>query len=372
MTIGIEATKAHEREKTGVGWYCYYIVKEIGKIIDSRTKLWLYVNPQARITNYQLLITNTPRCQNVAVKQLAWLPRKFWTQVRLSYEMLAKPPDVLFIPAHLPPLIHPKKLVVTVHDLAFKQYPEVYSKRELRLQEWGVQRVLKKAWRIITPSEFTKNEVCKWYPRHKKDTIFVIPHGVIKVQNSKLKTKNYNSKLKTIIYIGRLESKKNIVNLIKTFNISKSCKLQVASYKLILIGSPGYGYEAIKKEIDASPYKNDIIQTGWQDREEVAKHLHNATLFVFPSLYEGFGMPLLEAFATGTPVSCSDIPPLREVGADVPLYFNPRDPVDMAEKIQRLLTNPELQKQKSAEGLARAREFSWKRAAEKTLDILIA
>ena len=348
MIIGIEATKAFEREKTGVGWYTYYLIEEFRKIEREGVKLRLYVNPYSNV-----------KCQMSNVKFLKWPLKYFWTQGRLSLEMIANPPDVLFIPAHLPPLIHPKKLVVTIHDLAFKQYPEVYSKKELRLQEWGIQRVLRKAWRIITPSEFTKSEIQKYYPRLAKNNIFVVPHGV------ELKTQNHNVKLKTnIVYIGRLEAKKNIVNLIKSFNILKK------NYSLILIGPQGYGYRQIKKEILASPYKNYIQELGWLPHEEVAKHLANARLFVFPSLYEGFGLPLLESFAAGTPAVCSDIPALKEVGGDCALYFNPRDPEDMAEKMRAMIQNSALRSESIERGKTHAKLFSWQRTAEKTFVIL--
>src|SRR3990167_2305876 len=203
MIIGIEATKAFENEKTGVGWYTYYLIEALGKFQPYDIKFVLYVNPWSNV-----------KCQMSNIKFLKWPLKYFWTQGRLSLEMIANPPDILFIPAHLPPLIHLKKLVVTIHDLAFKQYPEVYSAKELRLQEWGIKRILKRAWRIITPREFTKSEIHRYYPALAKDNIFVVPHGV---EHGVLQ--NQKSKCKNILYVGRLESKKNIVNLIKAFNI---------------------------------------------------------------------------------------------------------------------------------------------------------
>lgn len=303
------------------------------------------------------------------MKPLSWWPRKFWTQIRLSYEMLTQPPDVLFIPAHLPPLCHPKKLVVTIHDLAFKQYPEVYSTKELRLQKWGIKQVLKKAWRIIVPSQFTKDEIVKYYPDLASDNIFVVPHGV---DHDKFKTKNLKLKTKenTILYIGRLEHKKNLIPLVKAFNLINNLKLEIKNLKLILVGSPGFGYADIKREIDASPYKSNIHQLGWIDRDGLVDQLNQASLFVLPSLYEGFGLPLLEAMACGTAVACSDIPSLKEVGADVPLYFNANDPQDIAQKIILLLTDEALRRQKINQGLKRASEYTWQATAQKTWQVL--
>ena len=138
---------------------------------------------------------------------------------------------------------------------------------------------------------------------------------------------------------------------------------------MTLIGPRGYGYEQIKKEIEASPYKNDIQELGWLDLETMTEYLKNAGVFVFPSLYEGFGMPLLESFAAGAPVVASDIPALREVGADVPLYANPDDPKSIANAAYTLLTDDALHTRKIAEGFRHAEKYSWREAAKRTLDI---
>jgi glycosyltransferase involved in cell wall biosynthesis len=180
---------------------------------------------------------------------------------------------------------------------------------------------------------------------------------------------NHNSKIKNIVYIGRLESKKNIVNLVKAFNFL--CSMFHVSCFMTLIGSPGYGYKTIKKEIDASPFRANINELGWLGREETAIHLADASILAFPSFYEGFGMPILESFASGTQVACSDIPALREVGGDIPLYFDPHNPKDIAEKLNELLTNEILRKQKVAQGLSYAKSWSWEASAKKTLDILM-
>ena len=174
MTITIEATKAYEKEKTGVGWYTYYIVEQLLKVPSMEINFVFYLNPciKSQISNLKSQKEN----KKLKILRLHWPARYFWTQLRLSLEMMIHPPDVLFIPAHLPPLVHPKRLVITVHDLAFKEYPNVYSKKELWLQEWGIRRVLKKAWRIITPSEFTKNEIVKYYPWADANKIFFVPH----------------------------------------------------------------------------------------------------------------------------------------------------------------------------------------------------
>ncbi|MBI4360083.1 MAG: glycosyltransferase family 4 protein, partial [Candidatus Jacksonbacteria bacterium] len=153
-------------------------------------------------------------------------------------------------------------------------------------------------------------------------------------------------------------------------NAIRNYSLLVTRYSLLLIGPPGHGYEEIKKEIRASQYKDSIRETGYLDRETADEYLANAALFAFPSLYEGFGLPMLEAFAAGTPALCSDIPALKEVGGDAAVYCNPRNPKDIAEKMRLMLKDTALRNRAIQQGRARAREYSWEKSAEKTFAII--
>jgi glycosyltransferase involved in cell wall biosynthesis len=200
--------------------------------------------------------------------------------------------------------------------------------------------------------------------------IFVVPHGVDHEIFKEPPAQKVKRKPSTLLYIGRLEHKKNIKNLIEAFNILNSI-FQIRNAQLVLVGSPGYGYGAIKKEIEKSPYQNNIIQTGWANQAKTVEYLQNATMLVFPSLYEGFGLPILEAAACGAPICCSDIAPFQEVAGDIPVYFNPADSKSIAESIWRLLQDEHSRKQKIARGLNRAQQYTWSRSAQKTLEILI-
>ena len=233
--IGISATKAFAKHQTGVERYAANIIKNI-LAVDSRHQYILYLDPkegEIQPKNESRLFSCLSKKKNYTIKKLN-CPFSFgWTQLRLSAEMLKKPPDVLFIPSHLPPLYCPKKTIITIHDLAFKKFPAVYSKKELYLQNIGLSLAIKKAWRIIAPSEFTKSEIKKYYPRAREDNIFTVPHGYdqdIFYQTNKLDQPVVKPGL---VSIGRLENKKNIVNLIKAFNIIKN-RGRVKSLKLTL------------------------------------------------------------------------------------------------------------------------------------------
>lgn len=368
--IGISATKAFIKHQTGIERYVANIIKNI-LAIDSRHQYVLYLDPkegEIQSKNESRLFSYLSKKKNYTVKKLN-CPFSFgWTQLRLSAEMFKNPPDILFIPSHLPPLYCPKKTIITIHDVAFKKFPEVYSKKELYLQKIGIARVIKKAWRIIAPSEFTKNEIKKYYPRAREDNIFTVPHGYnqdIFYQTNELDQPAVKPGL---VSIGRLENKKNIVNLIKAFNIIKN-RGRVKSLKLTLIGAPGFGYQEIKQEIVKSKYKNDILELGWQTDKQIANYLRSAECFVFPSLYEGFGLPILEAMACACPIAGSKLEVFKEIGQNAMLYFNPFDPADMTKTIEQIIVNKNLQESLARKGLVIVKNYSWLKTARRTVEL---
>lgn len=369
MTIGIEASKAFKKNKTGVENYACSIIERLLKI-DDKNQFVLYVNPKEmgdglKTDNF------ISKHKNAILKPLSW-PLKFgWTQFRLGAELIANPPDILFLPAHLLPLYRLKKTVAVIHDVAFRQFPEVYSSRELYLQKAGIRRILKRAWKIIVPSQFTKDEIKKYYPWADAEKIYAIPHGydktIYKIDQNAL----IESKTPYLLYIGRLESKKNICRLIQAFNLVKE-KINQPYLKLILIGQSAYGYQDIKRKINKSKYKEDIKETGWLASSEIADYLRGALAFIFPSLYEGFGLPLLEAMACGTPMVCSQLKVFNEVSEDAPLYFDPFDNQDIAAKIEEVLINYALRSKMREKGLEIVKNYSWEKTAALTLNMFYA
>src|SRR3989338_7400368 len=181
MIIGIDASRANNEQKTGVGWYAYHLIQELKK-----------TNSQFPIPNYRVVLYSDRPLEGELAhlpehwesKVLRWPPKRLWTQMRLSWEMLVRPPDVLFIPAHVFPIIHPKKTVMTVHDVAAVRFPETYNWFELWYTIWSAKTALKKLWKIIVPSEFTKTELSAMSADKNSQNVVVIPHGYDeKIQN---------------------------------------------------------------------------------------------------------------------------------------------------------------------------------------------
>jgi glycosyltransferase involved in cell wall biosynthesis len=368
MLIGIEASHANKPNRTGVEEYSFQVIQALKKIIPVSDRVVLYSSSPLQ-GGLEVLPSHWQS------KVLSWSFKKMWTQARLTSEfVLKKKPDVFFAPGQLIPLFTPHKTVVTLHDSAFKIFPQAYNFLGRKYLELMNVLVLKKAAHILTPSEFSKQEIFRIYG-HVKTPITVTPLAYnSEIFNFKEDSdaqiqsvlQKYALQKKFLISIGRLEQKKNTVKIIEAFNEIK----QKNDYQLVLIGKPGVGYSEIKKAIDSSPYKNDIKELGFVPSGDAALLLRHALVFVFPSLYEGFGLPVLEALSSGCPVVASTGNSLEEVGGSIPLYVNPRNVSELVEAISILIQNKDLREQKKNAGLEHVKNFSWQKTALKTWEVI--
>lgn len=366
MLIGIDASRANKSQKTGTEWYSYYLIQELKKI-DHKNRFILYSDNPLKGDLGKLPF-------NWQNKVLKWPLKFFWTQLRFSWEMLVGSSDLLFVPAHAIPIIHPKRVITTIHDLGFERFPEAYLFWQRFYLRWSTSFALKHAEKIIVPSEFTKRELIDLY---EVDTnkIVVIYHGydekIYQVLSRDTEQMANNTKhiihnnLPYFLYIGRLEKKKNISNLIKAFKILKSYKPK--NYKLLLVGPPGFGYQEIKKELKDA---KDIIQLNWIGPKDLPYFLNAASLFIFPSFYEGFGLPVIEAMACGIPVIASQAGSLPEIAGNASLLVEPTKPEEIAKAIKKILEDENLRKELRTKGFERAKNFSWSKCAIETLKLL--
>src|SRR3989339_678285 len=343
MIIGIDASHANKSQRTGVEEYCFQIIQELKKIIPSETKVVLYSN-KSLISEFGDL----PR--NWEVKILNWPLKKMWSQFRLAFELWKNPPDVYFSPGQLLPFLAPKNSVVMVHDSAFEVYPNAYNFFGRQYLKWMNHLIIKKS---------NQQEMVRLYGQTFKnlaDKIKVIPLAYDYQKYNLEKAVGPNIYGQYILSIGRLEEKKNTVLIINVFN---QLKTNLKNLKLVLIGKPGAGYEKVRKVIDDSSFKNDIFELGYVDNVE--NILRNAQVFIFPSLYEGFGIPILEAMASGVPVVVSNAKALLEVGKDGVIFGDNVDVI--SDHIYKLITQNEFRKQQINAGLEVASSFSWSKTA---------
>lgn len=368
MIIGVDASRANRKKKTGVEWYAYYLIEELKKITaDNENQFFLYTDKPLRGE-----LARLPK--NWQEKILRWPPRYLWTKLRFSWEMLRRKIDILFIPSHVMPSFSPKKTVMTVHDLGYERYPEAYSKFARRYLRKSYCRAVHRAAQIIVPTEFTKKELITLYNAQSEKIEVVnlaFDNNVFKpiVDQEKInKTlERYKIKKPFLLYVGRLETKKGLQTLLKSF---KELGITNNKLSLALIGGKGFGYKKIKPMINNS--KLMIHELGHlQSDEDRSIFYSNAEVFIFPSLYEGFGIPILEAMACGCPVIASNIEALKEVGEESVLFFKVDNSEDLTEKTKEVLENQELRQKMIASGLERVKNFSWHACAKKTLEILV-
>lgn len=359
MIIGIDASHANKTKRTGVEEYCFQIIQEFKKIIPSDVRVILF-SPTPLLSE----LADLP--ENWEVKILRWPLRKLWSQFCLAYELWRHPVDVYFSPGQLLPLFAPPNSVVTVHDSAFEACPTAYNFWGRQYLKWMNKLIIKKSRLILTSTKFNKSEMLKYYgclfckQRDLFDKIKIVPlaYDNKKFNMGALPVENLFGKY--ILSVGRLEEKKNTKIIIEAFELLKT---KITELKLVLIGSPGAGYEGVAEAINKSEFKEDIVELGYVDN--VVGVLKNAQVFVFPSQYEGFGIPILEAMSVGVPVAASDIEALREVGGEAVVYA--RSAQDLADQILKLMSDVDFRQKHVDLGLNLVKDYVWQKTAQDSL-----
>lgn len=358
MLIGIEAQRANNRVKTGVEHYVKELILQLAKI-DSTNEYILYLQ-----TPPEDWFLNLPKNFHLRVMPFPM----FWTQLRLSWEMLWHPPDVLFVPASTLPLVHPKS-VYTEHDVAWIYYPEIFTKSMLwfhRVFSWLARTG---ATKIISISESTKKDLIQHYGT-RPEKIAVIPHGYTITENINHQlSAEVAAKLpeKYLLFLSTLQPRKNLELLIDAFRELKNEHPELP-HKLVVVGKPGWKFQEILIKIDEN--KDLVTYLGHISDDDRWPIYRQATMFIHPSLYEGFGMWILEAFECDVPVAVSNNSSLPEVGGDAALYFDPTSKTEMKSVMLKVLQSPELRTEMIAKGKQQLTKFSWEKCARETLEVL--
>lgn len=361
MVIGIEAAHANKIHRTGVENVCFELIQNLKAIIPAGVDVVLYSN-----TPLNAELSDLPL--DWRIKILSWPFKKLWSQFRLSWEFLVNPPDVFIAAGQLIPFFTPKNTVAIVHDSAFVVYPEAYNFWGRQYLKWMNKRIVFRASLIITPSQFSKDELIKYYSVEEKK-IVVVPLGydehlfrlLTETEQKRLPEvlKKYNISKPFLLSINRLEYKKNTKRIVEAFDVlRKDFDLQ-----LVLVGRPGVGYDEVKNVIEKSAYRTDIRELGWVEDADLPYLLMATKLFLLPSLYEGFGIPLLQAVACGCPVVASRTTSLPEVGGDAVIYVDSENSIDIARGGREILSDESRRVDLIKKGLGLAQKFSWSKFA---------
>jgi glycosyltransferase involved in cell wall biosynthesis len=296
--------------------------------------------------------------------------------VRLGLELplrsLRERLDVLHM-TYAAPAWSAAPLVVTVHDISYVTNPEWFSPRDLRVLSAGVPRSIRKAAHVITVSQSARRQIVDQY-RVPQDRISAIPNGpgpaAKPIEDDEARVElaalGLSFERPYLLAVGNLQPRKNLVRLVQAFQTLVESKRH--DIELVVVGPKRYRAAEVLQA--AASFVSDRIHfTGYLNDRQLAACYRCSAAFVFPSLYEGFGIPPLEAMAHGIPVACSDVEALREVCGDAAMLFDPQSTESIANTIDVILGNPDVRRRLSTAGIARAANFSWEKSAHLTLEV---
>jgi len=366
MIIGIDASRATAARRTGTENYSLHLIRELLALGGGGHRFRLYFN-QALPPDISL---------PGAERRVIPFPR-LWTHLRLSWEMAIHPPDLLFVPSHVLPLVHPRRCVVTVHDLGYHYYPEAHTLFQNAYLRWSTRYNARTASRVLADSEATCQDLIRYYQIPEEKIRVVYPgrdESLARVTDPatlSAVSARYGLFGPYLLYVGTLHPRKNLARLVQAFaSLPDSLRSQFPGLRLVLAGQKGWLYQDIMDQVHKLGLKSRVVLTGYVPDEDLPALLSGALAFAFPSLYEGFGFPVLEAMACGVPVVCSDSSSLPEVAGDAALLVDPLDIDALAGALAQVMVDEGLRRRLVGRGFQRIQRFSWRRCAQETWQVL--
>jgi glycosyltransferase involved in cell wall biosynthesis len=373
MIIGFDASRAARARRTGTETYALELLKAMAGLLPAEHRLRLYTPHLPQHSESVASPWEWPDSAQVEMRVIPW-PR-LWTHLRLAWELRQHPPDVLFVPAHVLPVHCPVPAVVTVHDLGYRHYPEAHRPFDRWYLEWTTRRHTRVARRLIADSEATKQDLVDFY-RADPGRISVVylgrdeslapvadPDAIAETRAA------YGIEGDYLLYLGTLHPRKNLVRLVEAFHRALG-SLRDDQLKLVIAGRRGWLYDDIFAAVRRLGLAGRVLFPGYVADEAKPALLSGALAYVFPSLYEGFGLPVLEAMACGVPVLTGNRSSLPEVAGQAALLVDPRRTDEIAAGLVELVTNDALRAQLIEQGFVQIQKFSWKKAGAEVLSIL--
>lgn len=355
--LAIDASRMIDGRRTGTEHYSVEIIRALSGI-ETRPALTLYSRD------------DPPTSRVVGTLKRSFGPRRLWTHIGLSRAMYIDKPDALFVPSHVIPLIHPDPTVVTVHDLGYLEEPESHPCR----QRWMLDRTtrwnVRAARRIIAISGQTREDLVNRYGVHP-GKVRVVHHGLdhdrfkpLPPDHSTPVLQRHGITQPYLLFVSTIQPRKNVVKLIEAFEAIDDPELT-----LVIAGQSGWLSDPIERRVSEGPLSGRVKRVGYVSDEDLPALYSAAKAFALPSLYEGFGMGIVESMGCGTPVVTSNIPSLAEVAGGAALLVDPESVTSISEGIRNAL-QPASQDRLSRLGIERAATFTWERTAMATLDVI--
>jgi glycosyltransferase involved in cell wall biosynthesis len=376
MNIAIDLTQI-PADKTGIGIYALNLVREILHLDHTSNKFNIFFFAQDDDHEWQKLIDNSDNQRYRLIPIRSSIFRKlifrfFFEQVLLPRQCQKLDIDAIYSFHYTMPYLTRIKRVATIPDMTFYLFPTMHQKIKRLYFKTLIPLSLKRCCRAITISESTKSDLLKRFPYMDPDKIAVIHLGV-NISSPPIQAKKHLGKYglqekKYFLFVGTLEPRKNIPGILEAFHhIIIDNAHDKKDYKLVIMGKKGWFYREIFETVKKYHLEESVIFTGYLGGEAKQSLLAHAFLFVYPSFYEGFGLPVLEAMAYGVPVITSNVSSLPEISGDAGLLIDPYHWQEIAAAMLKLLSDQELVEELSQRSLKQAQRFSWRHTAEKTL-----
>jgi len=355
LRIAIDASRTTRAQRTGTENYALKLIDALLMLGDNSCFTLYFrdvpswITPRDRVT--------------VRVIPLA----RLWTHLRLAAALYHDRPNVTFVPAHTLPILFPGRAVVTVHDLGYVHFPQAHPWLQRLYLEFSTRYSVRRAACVLADSEATKRDLSTYYQVSPAKIRVVYPgvEGIARADDAAIAAVRAKYKLpeRYLLFVGTLQPRKNITRLIDAYQQFRRIHSgdEVA---LVLVGRMGW------LTADTQLNAPGVIVTGYAADQDVAALYSGALMLVFPSLYEGFGFPVIEAMRCGTPVLCSNTSSLPELAGDAALQVDPLSVDAIAQGIDRLLSDAPLRADLIARGYVQSQKFTWRAAAEQTLDAL--
>lgn len=371
MRIGIDCRNilnANYGEQAGVGHYVYFLIKYLLQIDKENEYFLFFYNKNIKCPEFEQ--KNVKCVYFPGLENIGKIPF-FYRHLLIPHVLRSYKLDVYHNPAFIIPLFYFKKSIITIHDLAMYKNPQWFPGGQFFNHKILIPLSIYRAKKIIAVSENTSDDLIKMF-RVKKEKVATIHEGVEDYNQIIINENEIAGKFKIkdpyLLFIGTLEPRKNLVRLIEAFaEFLKESEQK--NFKLVLAGKKGWKYEPIFAKIKELNLEGAVIYCGYVKLQEKIYLLKKAYAFVFPSLYEGFGLPILEAMNMGIPIVSSNIASIPELVIDNALLINPRDIDSIKKSLLKITSEPKLREKFISKGKGIVRNFSWEECAKKTLEL---
>lgn len=363
LRIGVDIRSFYE-PLTGIGWYLYFVLHELAKHDDVE----LFLFGDARVTDYgPELHAGLPANATLCTFDLRGRPwrevlRPMTAAAYVAWMELADC-DVFFAPNYFLPRLHgsiARRRVITIHDLTYKRFPELLQKETLENLDRQMGREIAIADAVICVSESTRRDLLEFYRVDPSRAVTI--HSGLAAPPPEAAVDGLPARY--VLFVSTIEPRKDLDTLIDAYERLRDSGAYDGS--LVVVGKVGWKAESTRSRLRG----RGIVHLDYLRYAQLGTVYRNAEVFVFPSIYEGFGFPLLEAMAHGVPSIAARSSSLPEIGGDAALYFEPRDVEGLEAQLRQVLSDAALRAELSARGRARAAEFSWERAGAATLEVL--